>query len=113
LQREPTPEENAILQDQLQRPVFDASDYNNELEKMLALLALLNDYIGVSNTNMHLFAAVQQSIPAKVLIPYPAEWRWLESGDQSPWFPHFQLFRQAPDHQWSAALSHLRASLSY
>ena len=59
---------------------------------MLALLALLDDYVGVSNTNMHLRAGVNRT--AKVLVPAPPEWRWMAEGKESPWFPGFTVYRQ-------------------
>lgn len=51
---------------------------NDDLEQMLALPSMIDDYIGVSNTNMHLCAAVGRS--ARVPVPSPAEWRWMAAG---------------------------------
>ena len=82
---------------------------NEDLEALLALLALMDDYIGVSNTNMHLRAGVSRT--ARVLVPRPAEWRWMISGSESPWFPGFRVYRQGPDGDWGAALKHLQADL--
>ena len=41
----------------LERPVHDLTALNEDLEGMLALLSCLDEYTGVSNTNMHLRAA--------------------------------------------------------
>ena len=41
----------------LGRDALDFSAANDDLSEMLALLSLLEDYVGVSNTNMHLAAA--------------------------------------------------------
>ena len=57
------------------RPVHDFPDLNEDLEGMLALMALLDDYIGVSNTNMHLRAGAGKT--ARVLVPSPPDWRWM------------------------------------
>ncbi|MDH3435828.1 MAG: glycosyltransferase, partial [Betaproteobacteria bacterium] len=67
--------------------------------------ALADEYVGVSNTNMHLRAAAGRT--ARVLLPCPAEWRWMAAGASSPWFPGFSLYRQSPDGDWSAALAKL------
>jgi hypothetical protein len=94
----------------LQRPLHDLSEANESLEDMLALLSLLDDYIGVSNTNMHLRAAIGRT--ARVLLPCPAEWRWMASGDESPWFPGFRVYRQNTHGEWSAALQRIANDMS-
>ncbi len=105
LQRDPTPDERDKLKiDARFSNMPDLSQLNEDLPRMLTLLSLLDDYIGVSNTNMHLRAALGKS--AKVLIPHPPEWRWMFSGS-SPWFPDFDVLRQTPDGDWGKALSEL------
>ncbi len=110
LQRNPAPGEIAAVAEATGRPVQDFSDLNDNLEGMLALLALIDEYAGVSNTNMHLRALAGKT--ARVLLPAPAEWRWMQSGDASPWFPGFSLYRQAHDGSWQAAWAALRRDLS-
>lgn len=105
LQRNPLQEELIQLSELLKKPAHDFSQLNDDLEMMLALLSLLDDYIGVSNTNMHLLAGLGKT--AKVLIPYPAEWRWMASGKESPWFIGFKIYRQHSDGSWNHALSEL------
>ena len=109
LQRKPGAGEIDQLSKLLQRPLHDLSGTNEHLENMLALLTLLDDYIGVSNTNVHLRAAVGRT--ARVLVPCPAEWRWMASGDESPWFPGFRVYRQKNDGDWSATLKKLGTDL--
>ena len=77
---------------------------------MLALLGLLDEYVGVSNANMHLLAGLGGR--ARVLVPNPAEWRWMAAGTVSPWFPRFTVYRQASDRTWDQAKAQLRADLS-
>jgi hypothetical protein len=93
----------------LQKQAHDFSAANAELEDMLALLALLDEYVGVSNTNMHLAAGLGKR--ARVLVPYPPEWRWMVEGAASPWFPGFVVYRQSPDKDWTAALARLADDL--
>ena len=92
------------------RPVHDLTALNEDLEAMLALMALLDDYVGVSNTNMHLRAGAGRT--AKVLVPQPPELRWMASGNESPWFPGFRVYRQKPDGIWNEALARLASDLS-
>ncbi len=109
LQRRPRAEELAAMTKQLGRAPLDLSAFNEDLEEMAALLAVLDDYVGVSNTNMHLAAGVGRT--ARVLVPYPPEWRWMEDGNESPWFPGFKMYRQSVARSWDEALTRLRADL--
>lgn len=108
LQRFPSDEEIAQLEEGLCRHVTDLSMLNTDLEGMLALLERLDDYVGVSNTNMHLRASVGR--PARVLIPSPPEFRWMAKGN-SVWFPNFRLYREEPESGWTNALAALAKDL--
>lgn len=110
LQRMPAPGNLDRLAGALGRPVHDFTDLNEDLEGMLALLALIDEYVGVSNTNMHLRAGVGRT--ARVLAPCPADWRWMNAGPASPWFPGFAIYRQSLQGDWSAALAALRRDLA-
>ena len=110
LQRQPLAGEVEAFVEALGRPVHDLSAVNEDLEQMLALLSLLDEYVGVSNTNMHLRAAVGRT--ARVLVPSPSEWRWMAEGKESPWFPGFRVYRQAYDNNWDRALADLECDLA-
>ena len=109
LQRHPAQGELAALEAALARPVADFTALNDDLEHLLALLSVIDEYVGVSNTNMHLRAAAGKC--ARVLVPCPAEWRWMAAG-ASPWFPRFSVYRQATDGRWDDALDALRRDLA-
>ena len=109
VQRKPQSGETQKLAALIGRPVDDWSAANDNLEEMVALLAELDEYVGVSNTNMHLRAGVGKT--ARVLVPWPAEWRWLSAGGSSPWFPGFGIYRQARGGDWSKALARLAHEL--
>jgi hypothetical protein len=109
LQRNPTRAEIDAFSLALGRPVHDFSAANEDLEDMLALLALIDEYVGVSNTNMHLRAGLGKS--ARVLVPQPAEWRWMVSGNRSPWFADFSVYRQSSEGDWTEALASLAHDL--
>ena len=109
LQRHPRPEELAAPAKRLGRTLPDLSALNEDLEEVAALLSALDDYVGVSNTNMHVAAGVGRT--ARVLVPYPPEWRWMEAGDESAWFPGFTVYRQSVARSWDEALGRLRTDL--
>jgi Flp pilus assembly protein TadD len=105
VQRDPRPEEFEALRAALDAPLADLSAANADLEDMLALMSQVDDYVGVSNTNMHLRAGTGRG--AKVLVPFPPEWRWTAQGEASPWFPRFSLYRAGRDASWDAAMARL------
>jgi tetratricopeptide (TPR) repeat protein len=86
-------------------PVHDFSATNDDLEDMLALLSLVEEYIGMSNANTHLRAGVGGSM--QVLVPYPPEWRWGVAGERSPWFPTMRILRQSATGDWPSAGSYM------
>ncbi|MES2562642.1 MAG: tetratricopeptide repeat protein [Pseudomonadota bacterium] len=109
VQRAPLPGELARLEAAAGNPVHDFCALNDDLEGMLALLDVVDDYVGVSNTNMHLRVALGKT--ARVLVPAPAEWRWMRSGCESRWFPGFVIYRQSLQGDWSVALATLKRDL--
>lgn len=101
LQRQPQAAEIETLRQQLPScNIADFSALNDDLPRMLSLLDLLNDYVGVSNTNMHLRGSLHKR--ASVLIPFPPEWRWQAVGEKSAWYPLFRMVRQNADLTWPA-----------
>jgi tetratricopeptide (TPR) repeat protein len=110
LQREPMPEEIDEFEQTLGRKAHDFSGLNDNLEDMLLLLDLIDEYVCVSNTNVHLRAGLGK--PCRVLVPHPPEWRWLASGDHSPWFPGCSVYRQTTEGDWSPGCNALRADLA-
>jgi hypothetical protein len=109
LQRGPREGELAAFAAGAGRALHDAAFANDDLEDALALLDLLDEYAGVSNTNTHLRAGLGKS--ARVLVAWPPEWRWLERGASSPWFAAMPLYRQAAGGSWDDALARLAADL--
>lgn len=109
VQRAPIAGELATFTQELGRPAHDFSAFNDDLEDMLALMANVNHYVTVSNTNLHLRASL--NLPSQALIAHPSDWRWLSAGTASPWFPGTELYRQAVDGSWTDALEHLLRNL--
>ena len=111
LQRHPGPGEVETFSQVLGRPAHDLSAFNEDLEQMLALLALVDDYVGVPNTNMHLRAGIGKT--ARVLVSAPPDWRWMAEGKESPWFPGFAVYRQGYDGDWTKAWEDLSGDLRH
>ncbi len=94
----------------LERPAVDLSAVNDDLRDALALLSLLPDYVGVSNTNTHLRAGCGRRV-ARVLVHSNPEWRWGLRAPRSPWFPQFDVYRQSAGRGWTASLERLVSDL--
>jgi ADP-heptose:LPS heptosyltransferase len=70
-------------------------DWTNELtdfEQTGALIYNLDLVISVDTAPVHLAGALNKA--AWVLLPWMPDWRWLMSGDTTPWYPTMRLFRQ-------------------
>jgi Flp pilus assembly protein TadD len=101
--------EMRALESAAQASVLDLSAMNEDLDEMLALMSVVDEYVGVSNTNTHLRAGAGR--PSRVLVPWPAEWRWTRGEPRSPWFPDFPLYRANAANDWSAAMDQLAVDL--
>lgn len=110
VQRQPSEEEHADFSTALGRPAHDFSHLNDDLERMLALLSFVSQYVTVSNTNVHLRSSL--GLPNHTLVAHPPEWRWLCKGDSSPWYPGTKIYRQQANGDWDGALQSLRADLT-
>ncbi len=100
LQRNPSQDELIYLKKQFSGKIIDASSLNEDLNLMLSLLKKIDHYIGVSNTNMHLFGSLGKH--CDVIIPFPGEWRWMWECKNSPWYSNFNLLRQASKDNWKS-----------
>jgi len=109
VQRFPEAGEQAEISKWIGQDIADFSDINDNLEDALALMALLDDYVSVSNTNIHLRVATGR--PARILVTHPGEYRWQVEGAISPWFPGFELYRQDVDGAWASAFASLRSDM--
>lgn len=111
VQRVPLAGECGQFANALGRAAHDLSSANDDLAEMAALLSLVDEYVGVSNTNMHVRAGLAR--PARVLVPFPPEFRWMHGGATTSWFPGFRVYRQTPRLDWRAALESLGRDLTH
>lgn len=110
LQRRPTREDLAAFREALGRDALDLSEVNGDLRDALAVLSLVDEYVGVSNTNVHLRAGIPGA-GARVLVRTPTEWRWGREGESSPWFPGMRVYRDVPGRDWAGVLAALEVDL--
>lgn len=68
-----------------------------------AFIANLDLVISVDTAVAHLAGAL--GVPVWTLLYHPAEWRWLQNRDDSPWYPSMRLFRQQAHSSWQPVIS--------
>ena len=109
LQRNSTSSELDRFNAHLGRKAHDLGGFDQDLENMAKLLVSLDEYIAVSNTNVHLRAAVGKA--SRVLVPFPPEWRWMDTGTESTWYPGTVLYRQSKLGDWTKSIQRLKDDL--
>jgi ADP-heptose:LPS heptosyltransferase len=67
-----------------------------------AVIKNLNLVITIDTSIGHLAAAL--GIPTWILLPEPADWRWMRSRTDTPWYPNVRLFRQQTPGDWSSVM---------
>ncbi|MFM2042450.1 MAG: hypothetical protein RLY86_1026 [Pseudomonadota bacterium] len=51
--------------------------------------------------------------PTWTVIPFSPDWRWLEQGGETPWYPTMRLFRQARRGDWATVVGEVAAALAH
>lgn len=111
VQRMPLPGEHAAFESGLGRAAPDLSTANDDLEDMLALMALADAYAGVSNANLHLRCGAGAG--SDILATFPLDWRWpVDASGRPAWYPGCTVHAQAVDGSWDAALATLSSAVA-
>jgi tetratricopeptide (TPR) repeat protein len=63
-----------------------------------ALIANLDLVISCDTAVAHLAGAMGK--PVWLMLPYVADWRWMENRSDSPWYPTMRIFRQERAGDW-------------
>ncbi len=64
-----------------------------------AIIQNLDLVITIDTSTAHLAGAL--GVPVWLLLGRVPDWRWLQTGDTTPWYPSMRLFRQSQIGQWS------------
>jgi hypothetical protein len=74
-----------------------------------AILKQVDLLVTIDTATAHLAGAL--GVPTFLLLLYTSDWRWFDTGDQSPWYPNTRLFRQRRPNQWDEPLAELAQAL--
>jgi hypothetical protein len=106
--QKPFPEEDRAFA-ATQPRLLDVSSELTDFAETGALIAALDLVIAVDTAVVHLAGAI--GAPAWVLVPEPADWRWLLDRTDSPWYPSLKLFRQKRPGEWAPVLAAVARAL--
>lgn len=81
----------------------------DDYDEAAALVCALDLVISVQTAVVHLCGALGR--PAWVMLPIPAEWRYMASGDSMPWYPSVRLFRQQEQGEWQDVIERVATEL--
>lgn len=87
----------------------DCSACENGLLPLASVISHLDLVITVDTLVAHLAGALD--IPTWVLLQHAADWRWLVSRPDSPWYPSIRLFRQHRPRTWGPVVGAVEAAL--
>ena len=94
-------------------PDFDES--HGRFMDTAAVMKSLDLIITVDTSLAHLAGGL--GVPTWLVLPFPAEWRWLSPNDQpdwveqSPWYPTMRLFRQTTIGDWKPVLENIKKEI--
>ncbi|MEP6707881.1 MAG: glycosyltransferase family 9 protein, partial [Pyrinomonadaceae bacterium] len=74
-----------------------------------AVISQLDLVICVDTAVAHLAGAMGK--PVWVMLPQPADFRWLEGREDSPWYPTMRLFRQSRRDDWTDVIERVKSAL--
>ena len=78
--------------------LLDLSDLMQDFNDTALLIEQLDLVISVDTAVVHLCGLLGK--PVWVMLPFAADWRWLDEGDSSPWYEDMRLYRQTMPCQW-------------
>ena len=91
-------------------PLHHWRDAVENYDETAALVTALDLVISVQTALVHLAGALGR--PAWVVLRAAAEWRYLEHGDEMPWYPSVHLFRQQSAGDWAPVVARIAQELA-
>jgi tetratricopeptide (TPR) repeat protein len=74
-----------------------------------AVISELDLVLCVDTAVAHLAGALGK--PVWLMLPLPADFRWMEGREDSPWYPMMRLFRQSRRGDWDAVIEQVKVAL--
>ncbi len=108
LQKGPAVDE--LVRAEVGRRVQNLSADLADFSDTAAVIERLDLVISVDTSVAHVAGALGR--PVWMMIPAPADWRWMNDRADSPWYPSMRLFRQSERGQWGSVAAEITAALA-
>lgn len=87
----------------LEKIIIDKTELLTDFSKTAALISGLDLVITGDTSVAHLAGALNKK--TYLLLSQPAEWRWMQNGDSTPWYRSLKVFRQTQKGSWREPIS--------
>lgn len=92
-----------IAREGLSDTIVDISPVLSDFYETAKVMMHLDLVITTDTAVAHLCGAL--NVPVWVLTPKPADWRWMQEGDTTPWYQSVKVFRQTVSGDWSVPIA--------
>lgn len=93
----------SIIDDKAIDPLASLDDFSAQVSAMDLI-------ISIDNSTVHFAGGL--GVPVWTLLPTDCDWRWLQEGEKSYWYPSMRLFRQKESGQWDEVFADVARALS-
>jgi hypothetical protein len=83
---------------------------HDDVAEAARVVRALDLVVTVDTMPAHLAGAL--AVPTWVLLPHDADWRWMETRADSPWYPTMRLWRQDRPGDWAGLLARVADALA-
>lgn len=87
----------------------DVSGANRDVVETARLIQQMDLVITSDSFIAHLAGAL--NVPTWIALGCVPEWRWMNQGESSPWYPSVKLFRQTKRGEWQAVFEEMTQTL--
>jgi len=87
----------------------DFDNSNGRFMDTAAVIKNLDLVISVDTSICHIAAAL--GVPTWVILPNPADWRWMQNRTDTPWYPTMRLFKQPIPGDWNSVMAEVAQEL--
>ncbi|MBY0432123.1 MAG: hypothetical protein K2Q10_13050, partial [Rhodospirillales bacterium] len=87
----------------------DLGRYIRNFRDLAGLMMQMDVVLTIDSAPAHLGGGM--GLPVWTMLPWGADWRWLDGREDSPWYPGMRLFRQPRPGDWAAVVEAVAGAL--
>jgi len=91
-------------------PIVNLEEDSTGITDTAAMMLNLDLVISVDTVTAHLAGALAR--PVWLLLPFSADWRWMQDPERTAWYPTMRLFRQQERGDWDDVVQRVREALA-